>query len=129
MPLRVCAIAVSPDDSLLDNPIIICIKVLCLGSGRSMNFFRNYTGLKQALHVAVADKEGVQRIQGVRRTPFHPTPFRFKISYQNEIIWSQRDQIIPFSWDTYEKCDKISKANPNTFIHIIFLSRNPGSAP
>ena len=58
-----------------------------------------------------------------------PSPPTFQISYENEIIWSQRDQIISFSWDIEETQDKISKANPHTVIHTNPLSRNPGSAP
>ena len=46
-------------------------------------------------HVAtVAEPEG---IQGVRLKPL-PSPV-FLISYENEIIWSQWDQIISFSLD------------------------------
>ena len=42
----------------------------------------------------VADPEG---LSGFARTPLHA--LRFLISYENEIIWSQCDQIISFSWD------------------------------
>ena len=67
------------------------------------------------------------RSRGVRLNPPPRPPFL--ISYENEIIWSQWDQIISFSWDIQEKWDKISKANPHTFIHMNPLSRNPGSTP
>ena len=53
-----------------------------------------------------------------------PTP-RFLISYENEIIWSQWDQIISFSWDIEEKWDKISKANPHTPLYILIWTPFP----
>ena len=44
---------------------------------------------------------------------------------------SQWDQIISFSWDIWEKWDKISKANPPPLFYTNEppLSKNPGSAP
>ena len=51
------------------------------------------------------------------------------MSYENEIIWSQWDQTISFSWDIQKKWDKISKAKPHTYVHMYPLSRNPWSAP
>ena len=46
-----------------------------------------------------------------------------------KIIWSQWDQIISFSLEILAKCDKISNANPHSFIDMNPLSRNTGSAP
>ena len=72
----------------------------------------------------MADPEGAQ---GVHLNPL-PNP-RFQIFYDNEIFWSQCIQIISLSWDIAEKCDKISKANPQIFIHSNPLLTNSGSAP
>ena len=57
---------------------------------------------------------------------WYPHPV-FKYPPKNEIIWSQWDQIISFSWDIEEKWDIVSKANPHTFMYMNPLSRNPGS--
>ena len=45
------------------------------------------------------DTVSMGRIGGSRGGSFeHPSRPWFYISYENEIIWSQRDQIISFSW-------------------------------
>ena len=53
----------------------------------------------------------VQTKRGVHWVRLNPT-LHLLISYENEIIWSQRDQIISFSLNINVKRDKISKANP-----------------
>ena len=56
------------------------------------------------------------------RGSLEPLP-HFSISHENEIIWSHEIFFL------FKKLDKISKANPHTFIYTNPLSRNPGPAP
>ena len=90
--------------------------------------------LKQSAMGTICQWRIQRGFRGFTQTPL-PAP-SFEISYRNEIIWSQWDQVISFSWDIQEKWDKISKAKPppllytsHSFIHINPFSRNSGSTP
>ena len=56
----------------------------------------------------------------LKRTPSLPPFFNIPWKWNNLSQW---DQIISFSWD------KISKANPHTFMNMNPFIRNPGIAP
>ena len=62
---------------------------------------------------SVADPEGAQ---GVQATPYRRPP-RYSISYENEIIWSQWDQIISLLRDIFKK-NVIESAKRTPFIHL-----------
>ena len=68
----------------------------------------------------MADPEGLRGGGGFAWTPC-PPPFWN--------ILSLRPNYLIFMGYFFEKWDKISKANPNTFIHMYPFLRNPGYAP
>ena len=56
--------------------------------------------------------------------------FKKKNIHENEIIWTQWDQIISFSWIKYPwNIRSNQQSKPHAFIHVNHLSRNPGSFP